>query len=156
MKEGLKKQVHLTEIERILKGKFGRAMKESQLVGDELVIRLDRESLLDFSGFLLKEKKLAFNYLRCLCGVEWPDHFEVVYHLYSMTNGCKITLKVPLPKDDPTVSSVTLVWHGADWHERETHDMFGIKFEGHPDLRVLMLPEDAKYHPLRKDFPLGG
>lgn len=156
MKESLKRQVHLTEIERILKGKFGRAMKEAQVVGDELIITLDRESLLDFSGFVLKEKKLAFNFLRCLSGVDWPDRYEVVYHLYSMTNGCKMTLKVPLPKDNPVVSSVTLVWHGADWHERETHDMFGIKFEGHPDLRVLMLPEDAKYHPLRKDFRLGG
>lgn len=153
-KEKIKREVHLGEIERILKGKFGRAMLDSRIAGDELVIKLNRDRLFDFCRFAHQEEKLSFDYLRCLSGVDYPDWFEVVYHLYSMKHGSKITLKVPLPKDDPVVASATPVWQGADWHEREAAEMFGIVFEGHPDPRKLLLVEDWEDHPLRKDYRL--
>lgn len=153
-KEKIKREVHLGEIERILKGKFGRAMLDSRIVDDELVIKLDRERLLDFCRFAHHEEKLSFDYLRCLSGVDYTDHLEVVYHLYSMKYGSKITLKVPLSKDDPVVASATPVWQGADWHEREAAEMFGINFTGHPDPRKLLLPDDFENHPLCKDYKL--
>lgn len=153
-KEKIKREVHLGEIERILKGKFGRAMLDSRIAGDELVVKLNRDRLFDFCRFAHQEEKLSFDYLRCLSGVDYPDQLEVVYHLYSMKHGSKITLKVPLPKDDPVVASATPVWQGADWHEREAAEMFGIVFEGHPDPRKLLLVEDWEDHPLRKDYRL--
>jgi len=79
----------------------------------------------------------------------------VVYHLYSYTHKHNVTIKARLPQDDPRVPSVTSIWSGANWHEREAAEMFGIFFEGHPNLVPLLLPEDmTDHHPLRKDSPL--
>jgi NADH-quinone oxidoreductase subunit C len=79
---------------------------------------------------------------------------EVVYHLYSFKHAHNVTIKTLLPSDDPQVATVTTVWSGALWHERETHEMFGIVFQGHPDLRPLLLEEDMGYYPLLKSHPL--
>ena len=85
-----------------------------------------------------------------------PDRFEVVYHLYSLEHKRYVRLKVRVDEQDPVVPTVTGIWPGANWHERETFDMFGIRFAGHPDLRRLYMPEEFEYYPLRKDFPLMG
>jgi len=82
--------------------------------------------------------------------------FEVVYHLYSLKNTRYLRLKVLVEEDQAVVPTLTGVWPAANWHERETFDMFGIRFAGHPDLRRLYMPEEFEYHPLRKDFPLMG
>ena len=84
------------------------------------------------------------------------QRFEVVYHLYSLQHKHYIRLQVPVEEEQPVVPSVTGVWAGANWHERETFDMFGIRFTGHPDLRRMYMPEEFEHHPLRKDFPLMG
>lgn len=89
-------------------------------------------------------------------GMGLEPRFAVVYHLYSPSARRRIALKVPLEEDDPVVPSVVEVFPAADWHERETFDMFGIRFEGHPNLIRILMPEDADFHPLRKDVPLGG
>ena len=82
--------------------------------------------------------------------------FMVVYQLYSYQGQCRLRVKVPVPENDLSIASVTALWHGANWLERETYDMFGITFDGHPDLRRILMPDDFEGHPLRKDYPLRG
>ena len=82
--------------------------------------------------------------------------FMVVYQLYSYQSQCRLRVKVPVHENDLSLPSVTALWKGANWLERETYDMFGINFEGHPDLRRILMPDDFDGHPLRKDYPLRG
>lgn len=102
------------------------------------------------------DARLQLKYLRSLCGVDWQEEgLEVVYHLLSMNQGHQLTVKTRVTYDDPVVPSVAGIFPAADWHERETRDMYGIVFEGHPNLVPLLLPEDMTDHfPLRKDNPL--
>ena len=96
-----------------------------------------------------------FDYLACLTGIDQgpvAGTMEVVYHLYSMTYEFGLALYVDLPRDAPELPSVSSVWQAANWHERETYDLLGIRFLGHPDLRRLLLPDDWQGHPLRKDY----
>jgi NADH-quinone oxidoreductase subunit C len=102
--------------------------------------------------FLKDEPSLAFNYLRLISGVDYTDRFASVYHLYSYTHGHGLTLHVDLPREDPRVASVAALWPTADWHERETYDLMGIVYEGHPALTRIFLPDDWLGHPLRKDY----
>jgi NADH-quinone oxidoreductase subunit C len=102
----------------------------------------------------------GFNMLADLCGAdrgpEEDPRFEVNYHLFSTTHHNRLRLKALLSEDEPNVPTVVTVWKTADWHERETFDLFGIKFDGHPDLRRILLPSDFDGHALRKDYPLRG
>ncbi|HUR99133.1 MAG TPA: NADH-quinone oxidoreductase subunit C [Pyrinomonadaceae bacterium] len=102
----------------------------------------------------------GFDMLADLCGAdrgpEEDPRFEVNYHLFSTTHHSRLRLKVLLSEDAPHVNTVTTIWRTADWHERETFDMFGIIFDGHPDLRRILLPSDFDGHALRKDYPLRG
>jgi NADH-quinone oxidoreductase subunit C len=102
----------------------------------------------------------GFNMLADLCGAdrgpEEDPRFEVNYHLFSTTHHNRLRLKVLLSEDEPNVRTVVTVWKTADWHERETFDLLGINFEGHPDLRRILLPSDFDGHALRKDYPLRG
>jgi NADH-quinone oxidoreductase subunit C len=102
------------------------------------------------------DETLAFDMLRNLSGVDYEDAgFEVVYHLYSFTHKHNVTVKAKLPHDEPSIATASDLWAAADWHEREARDMFGIDFEGHPNLVPILLPEDMLDHfPLRKDVPL--
>jgi len=106
---------------------------------------------------------LRMNHLRALCGVDnlrrkEPDlsRFEVVYNLYSIPLRHEIRLRAEVGDTDPAIDSVVGLWSGANWLERETFDLLGIRFHGHPDLRRVLLPEDWKGHPLRKEYPLKG
>lgn len=121
---------------------------------DELVVRVKQEGLLKVCQVAKGDKQLAFDYLRCLSGVEYPDRFEAVYHLYSTKKRHKLVIKTKLPKEEPIVDSVTSVWKGADWHEREAAEMFGITFAGHPHLVPLLLEEGLEERPLLKSHPL--
>ena len=104
----------------------------------------------------------AFDLLTDLTAIDWSEgsdpRFVVVYHLYSTTQHGYIRVATDCTGDEesPKAPSVTSLWAGADWHERETYDMFGITFEGHPDLRRILMWPGYPYHPLRKDFPLAG
>lgn len=82
--------------------------------------------------------------------------FEVFYNLFNLSQGARIRIKCRLEESDPTVQTVTDLWPSANWHEREAWDMMGIRFDGHPDLRRMFMPEDFQYHPHRKEFPLIG
>ena len=116
----------------------------------------NRDSLLKICKYL--KYKLNFRYPLDIAALDWPEHFELVYHIVSYENNNLIQLHLNLPKDDPEVMSMVRVWKGASCHEREAFDMMGIIFKTHPDLRRILLPEESPddYFPLRKDFPLGG
>lgn len=124
----------------------------------EITITVPRENISDACFHFRTEH--GFDMLADLCGAdrgpEEDPRFEVNYHLFSTTHYGRIRLKVLLTEDDPNVDTVTNIWKTADWHERETWDLVGIKFTGHPDLRRILLPSDFDGHALRKDYPLRG
>lgn len=126
----------------------------------EVTIIVPREHIVAVCSFLKAEPGLEFNFLADLCGAdrgpEDEPRFEVNYHLFSTTKHHRLRVKVLLNEDDPHVPTVTDVWRTANWHERETYDLLGIIFDGHPDLRRILLPDDWQGHALRKDFPLRG
>ncbi len=121
---------------------------------DEVVLTVDRANLVKAATKLRDDPRLAFDYLMCLSVVDYEDRFEVVYHLRSLAKPARFTLKVSLPYDDPIVPSVMGVWPGADWYEREGHDLFGVNFEGHPNLAPLLLYEGFEGYPGRKSYPI--
>lgn len=124
----------------------------------EVTVTVPSEFIADACYFLRDEQ--GFDLLADLCGgdrgPEEEPRFEVNYHLFSTTHYNRLRLKVLLNEDDPAVETVTGIWRTADWHERETYDMVGVKFDGHPDLRRILLPSDFDGHALRKDYPLRG
>jgi NADH-quinone oxidoreductase subunit C len=124
----------------------------------EVTIFVPRESIVEVCGFL--QRVHDFDLLSDICGAdrgaEEDPRFEVNYHLFSTVHFSRLRLKVLLSEDDPHVESVTSLWKTADWHERETFDLFGVIFDNHPDLRRILLPSDFDGHALRKDYPLRG
>jgi NADH-quinone oxidoreductase subunit C len=115
-------------------------------------IKCGRESILELCRQL--KDRYAFEHLSLISAVDLLDRFQLVYHLASYQNHSLLEIKIDVPKEDPKVKSVTPLWGGANWHEREAYDMMGIVFEGHPDMRRILLPQDYKYFPLRKDFKM--
>ena len=113
-----------------------------------------RDDLLRVMEGAARDERLQFDFLRCLSGVDYLTEFEVVYHLYSYSLGHGVALKVRCPYEDPHVPTVSHLWQTANWHERETLEMFGIVFDGHPDLRPLLTEEGLGYYILRKTHPL--
>jgi NADH-quinone oxidoreductase subunit C len=126
----------------------------------ETTIIVPREHIVAVCSFLKSWPETRFDFLADLCGVdrgvEEEPRFEVNYHLLSTTKYHRWRLKVLLNEESIHVDSVTPVWRTANWHERETYDLFGVIFDGHPDLRRILLPEDWQGYSLRKDFPLRG
>ena len=126
----------------------------------ELTAIVSRDSIVEVCAHLKSAPDFHFNMLVDLTGAdrgpEEEPRFEVNYHLFSTTRHHRLRLKVLLNEDDPRVQTVTGVWRTANWHERETYDLFGVLFDGHPDLRRILLPDDWQGHALRKDFPLRG
>jgi NADH:ubiquinone oxidoreductase subunit C len=122
----------------------------------DVMLTVDRNDIPQVLRTAKDHPKLDLKYLRCLLGVDHEEAgLEVVYQLYSFTHGHGVTLKTRLPQEDPRVASAASIWKGADWLERETAEMFGIVFEGHPNPAPLLLPDDmTDHHPLRKDNPL--
>ncbi|KQM12340.1 NADH dehydrogenase [Methanomassiliicoccales archaeon RumEn M1] len=119
-----------------------------------LYMAADRSVLFELCKLLKDE--LGFDHCSLVSGVDYCDKFQTVYHITSYTSNITVEIVVDLPHDEPEVDSVTPLWAGANWHERETYDMFGIIFKGHPNLRRLLLPEDYKFFPMRKDCHEGG
>jgi len=118
----------------------------------ELVLKVAAEAITDLAPYLCNSEKLHFNSLMLLSGLDLGEELQVVYHLFSMNHKHKMTIKVHVPKDDPHVPTVSKVWPTANWHERETYDLIGVEFDGHEDLRRILLPDDWVGHPLRKDY----
>lgn len=131
----------------------------SDALGETTVV-VPRSHIVEACQFLKATPGFDFDFLADLCGFdrgpEEEPRFEVNYHLFSTTRHHRLRLKVVLDEEDAHVPTVTGVWRTANWHERETYDLFGVIFDGHPDLRRILLPEDWQGHALRKDFPLRG
>ncbi len=142
-----------------LKAQFGESAIQASEFRDELTLVVPKETIVEVCRFLKEDPDLKFDLLADLCGIDMntPEkRFGVIYNLFSLSNKYRVRLKTFTEEDDPKVPTVTGIWGTANWHERETYDMFGIVFEGHPDLRRVYMPEDFEHHPLRKDFPLMG
>src|SRR5947209_9947107 len=118
--------------------------------GDFLSLEIDRTNLV--AGRRLVRDQLGFDLLSCISGVDMLDHLETVYHLRSTVRGQLLQIKVRLDHEKPEVASVVSVWPTANWLERETYDLFGIRFTGHPDLRRMLLDDDFEGYPLLKSF----
>ena len=124
--------------------------------GDE-VVKLRKDAIVEVCQFLKEDPELDFNFLMDLCGVDYlgqEPRFEVVYNLYSLRYRRRLRIRVPVPESDPEVETLVSLWPGANWFEREVWDMFGIKFQGHPNLKRILMYEEFVGHPLRKDYPI--
>ncbi len=128
----------------------GKAVAPRTMPGEFLSLDIDRTNLVAVCRFL--RDQLGFDLLSSISGVDMLDHLETVYHLRSTVRGQLLQLKVRLDHEEPEVDSVVSVWPTANWLERETYDMFGIKFAGHPDLRRMLLDDDFEGFPLLKSF----
>ncbi|MGD9962379.1 MAG: NADH-quinone oxidoreductase subunit C [Thermoplasmata archaeon] len=140
--------------ERVLRGLkegFPSSLSDAKRLRPGLLrARIKREDLYD-SCRLLRES-LGFEHISMISAVDYPDRFEVVYHISSYENNLTIELITTTPREDPKVDSVSDIWGGANWQEREAYDLMGITFEGHPKLERILMLKDTLYHPLRKDF----
>lgn len=141
------------------------ALLDTKTFRDELTLIVKPESIVTVLRHLRDTPGLLYNFLSDISTVDYfnpqggydgrPERFALSYHLYSMLYNRRIRVKVFLPEDDPRVPSVTSVWPAANWLEREAYDMMGIVFDGHPDLRRVLMPQDWNGHPHRRDYPLG-
>ena len=157
-----------------LKKKFGNSITGSKLGVLDPWIEIAPDALVEVCRYLRDEPDLQFDMLNCISvvdyfepdpkkakKVDWEPHLEVVYHLSSISHKVTLVLKVMLPRwkgdqpgELPEVPSVFEIWKTADWHERETYDLSGVRFTGHPDLRRILCPEDWVGHALRKDYEM--
>jgi NADH-quinone oxidoreductase subunit C len=149
----------LTNVVEKIKAQFPASLLGVKEFRDEMTLHIKKEDIVSVCTFLRDDAGCRFDYLSDLCGADayTPENrFEVIYNLYSLPNKRRLRLKVFTDEEDLHVPSVTSVWPGAEWPERETYDMFGIIFDGNKDLRRMYMPEEFEYFPLRKDFPLMG
>ena len=126
---------------------------------DQVAIKFDKKNIVRVSSFIKDDDDLQFKLCEDITAVDWAirtNRFTVVYHIFSLKLNARIRLKSDVDESECNIDSVSSVWKTADWHERETFDMYGISFNNHPDLRRMYMPEEFEYHPLRKDFPLMG
>src|SRR5713226_1194005 len=134
-----------------LKVAFGPKLKDAKVVRERLVeIVIDRAELVPVCTYL--KDTLGFEHLSCVTAVDWKDHFESIYHIENYYNGCMVQVNAQIPYDDPKIATLTGLWHAADFLEREMWDLMGVEYTGHPNLTRILLPEDFKFHPLRKEF----
>lgn len=126
----------------------------------DVAVTVSRDKLHELAQFLRNDPGMDFDYIVHVSSVDWPDdeaRFEVVWEFYSIRKRHRIRLKTRVPESDCVVDSLTDLWKGADFMEREVFDMMGVRFRNHPDLRRILMPDDyTEGYPLRKDFPLRG
>lgn len=141
-----------------LEGRFGGAIPDAVLENGQVIVYAEPASIVEVCRMLKHEQ--AYTRLSAVTALDWyplEPRFEVVYLLHSMDRrGDRLRVKCKLPGENPEIDSVTAVWQGANWYEREVFDLFGIRFRNHPSLTRIMMPDDWEGHPLRKDFPVYG
>lgn len=153
---------HQTQTVDRLRERFADAVLDRIDFRGEVTLLIASESILDVAKFLRDIPELSFRHLADVTCVDCLDletdrgRFAVVYHFYSFEYASRIRLKCFLPEKGPRIDSLVPLWPTADWLEREVFDMFGVVFRNHPDLRRILMPEDSKHFPLRKDYPLTG
>jgi NADH-quinone oxidoreductase subunit C len=139
-----------------LQERFGSDIRNVHAFRGDPTAEVAPTRLVEICRFLRDDAALAFDFLVDVTAVDYlgtTPRFEVVYHLKSLVRGHRLRLKARVSEDDPRIDSLVSVWRGADWMERETWDLYGIRFDGHPDLRRIFLYEEFQGHPLRKDYP---
>ncbi len=135
------------------------AVEEVKFDREEMTIYVERGAIREACALLREDSTCPFNFLSDITCVDWyprEPRFDVIYHLLSIPKKERVRLKVRLNSSSPVVESLTSVWPGANYFEREVFDLFGIRFSGHPYLRRILMPEDWEGHPLRKDYPVEG
>jgi NADH-quinone oxidoreductase subunit C len=147
----------LTDLMTTLKSTFPDGVLSTTEFRNEVTAHIQKSQIKEVCLFLRDTH--GFNYCADICGADRfteEDRFEVIYNLTNLDSAERIRLKVRTSEEDCHVPSVCDIWKAANWNERETYDMYGIIFDGHPDLRRMYMPEDFEYFPLRKEFPLIG
>ena len=144
-------------IERI-KEQYASAVVDSHHFRGDQTVTVKKNCGGEFFQFLRDDSELAFNFLMDITAVDYlskkNERFEVVYHFYSLKHNHRLRVKIPVSAEDCNAYSITPYWKTANWYEREIWDMYGIKFRNHPNLRRILLYEEFKGHPLRKDYPI--
>ena len=147
------------ELERAFP-EFNDAIEKVIVDRDELTLHVKASHLFDTAKKLRDTETLRFEQCMGVSGAHYPEdknrELHAVYHLLSMTHNRRIRIEVSIPDSNPHLPSLVEVWAGCNWNERETFDMFGIIFDGHPGLTRILMPDDWPGHPQRKDYPLGG
>jgi NADH-quinone oxidoreductase subunit C len=149
-----------TSTVEMVREKFPQAVLETVSFRDEQTVVLLPEHLVTVCAYL--QKNLHYTFLSSVTAVDWLERtprFDVVYHLLSLPNQCELRLKVRVGErgeEHPSMPTISGIWPGANWYEREVYDLFGINFAGHPDMRRILMPIDWTTYPLRKDYPLTG
>jgi NADH-quinone oxidoreductase subunit C len=144
-------------IERI-KEQYASAVIDSHNFRGDQTVTIKKDYGNEFFQFMRDDSELAFNFLMDITAVDYlskkDKRFEVVYHFYSLKYNHRLRVKIPVSEEDCVVESITPFWKTANWYEREIWDMYGIKFRNHPNLRRILMYEEFKGHPLRKDYPI--
>ena len=143
------------QIHQCLHDRFGDAIREFNGEAIDPYIVVEAAAIHDLGECLRHDPALQFDALMCLSGIDYgpeKNTLGVVYHLFSMSQRHKITLKVEVPRQHGALPTVCDLWRTAEWHEREAYDLYGMRFENHPDLRRILLPDDWQGHPLLKDY----
>lgn len=141
------------QLQSFLVSRFPNAFSNLRVMSRTLVADTEPARLLEVATGLRDDPELQMNYLRCVSGLDpGGDRLRVVYHFVSMDRLHQLAVHVEVPREDPRVPSLAAHWSTADWQEREVFDLFGVSFEGHPDLRRILLPTEWEGHPLRKDY----
>jgi len=157
VEEKLRRQVPSPALDA-LKESMPDTVLESSCYADEVTVVVPRERVVDVLRFLHDDPRTSFNLLADQTAADYPQRekrFDIVYHLYSIPKNHRLRIKVRAGESE-TVPSATVVYHAAEWHEREIFDLFGVVFEGHPELKRILLPDEWQGHPLRKEYPLEG
>ena len=151
------------QIAKMIEEKFPGQVLGTTTHADQVAVSLKKDQISDICLYLHDEPSLKMDHLADLTAVDYSRYpgdagprFEVVYNMISTSHRHRIRLKVRVPEEDPRIDTVSSIWQTANWHERETYDLMGIIFDGHPDLRRILLPEDWEGYPLRKEYPLKG
>jgi NADH-quinone oxidoreductase subunit C len=146
-----------TETIEKIKGQFPDKVLDSHSFRDDETFLVKKESVYEIMKYLRDDPDMIFNFMMDLTAVDYmgkDPRFEVVYHLYSLRHNKRVRIKAPVTESDPTIDSIVSLWVAADWYEREVYDMYGIRFNNHPNLKRILLYEEFEGHPLRKDYPL--
>ncbi len=142
-----------------LKERFPQINFEISEFRGELTLAFDKKNVVEVCKFLKEDSDLEFRLCEDVTAIDWArrkNRFTVVYHIFTLKHNFRLRLKADVDESECSIDTVTSVWKSANWAEREAYDMYGIKFNSHPDLRRMYMPEEFEYHPLRKDFPLMG
>lgn len=142
-----------------LQANFPETVFEFSEYRNEFNVKFDKKFVNLICKFLKEDSELEFLLCEDITAVDWAkrkNRFTVVYHIFSLKRNFRLVLKADVDESDCAIETVSSVWKTSDWQERETYDMYGIKFNNHPDLRRIYMPEEFEYYPLRKDFPLMG